>query len=180
MDLRAFGGSALTDDVSVPKDRTQEERAGGVPVTYVPARNTIFLSLALAYAETLEAQRIYFGANVLDYSGYPDCRPDFIRAFEVVARLGTKMGIEGRAVEVCAPLLMLSKAEIVQRGQELRAPLELTHSCYAVSYTHLDVYKRQLEEFLSDLKKGPVGSRVTQVQVEWSRATGQSQDFTIK
>ena len=130
VDLRAFGGSALTDDVSVPKDRTQEERAGGVPVTYVPARNTIFLSLALAYAETLEAQRIYFGANVLDYSGYPDCRPDFIHAFETVARLGTKMGMEGRSVEVCAPLLMLSKAEIVQRGQELRAPLELTHSCY--------------------------------------------------
>lgn len=130
VDLRAFGGSALTGEVSVPKDRTQEERAGGIPVTYVPARNTIFLSLALAYAETLEAQAIYFGANVLDYSGYPDCRPEFIRAFEAVARLGTKMGNEGRTVEVRAPLLMLSKAAIVQRGQELRAPLGLTHSCY--------------------------------------------------
>ncbi len=130
VNLRAFGGSALTDAVGVPKDRTQEARAGEIPVTYVPARNTIFLSLALAYAETLDARTIYFGANVLDYSGYPDCRPEFIRAFETVARLGTKMGIEGRGVEVRAPLLMLSKAAIVQRGQDLRAPLDLTHSCY--------------------------------------------------
>jgi len=130
LDLRVFGGSALTGDVSVPKDRTHEERADEIPVTYVPARNTIFLSLALAYAETLGAYTIYFGANVLDYSGYPDCRPDFIRAFESVARLGTKMGSEGRAVEVRAPLLMLSKADIVRRGQDLRAPLGLTHSCY--------------------------------------------------
>ena len=130
IDLRAIGGSALTGDVEVPKDRTQEERAGEIPVTYVPARNTIFLSLALAYAETLEAQAIYFGANVLDYSGYPDCRPDFIRAFETVARFGTKMGVEGRDVEVRAPLLMLSKAEIVRRGQDLSVPFEITHSCY--------------------------------------------------
>ena len=133
VDLRAFGGSALTAEVAVPKDRTQTERAGEIPVTYVPARNTIFLSLALAYAETLDAQAIYFGANVLDYSGYPDCRPEFIRAFETVARLGTKMGIEGRAVEVRAPLLMLSKAEIVRRGQELEVPFALTHSCYDAS-----------------------------------------------
>ncbi len=130
VDLRAIGGSALTADVEVPKDRTQEERADEIPVTYVPARNTIFLSLALAYAETLDAQAIYFGANVVDYSGYPDCRPDFIRAFETVARLGTKMGAEGRAVEVRAPLLMLSKAEIIRRGQDLVVPFELTHSCY--------------------------------------------------
>lgn len=130
VDLRAFGGSALTAEVAVPKDRTQMERANEIPVTYVPARNTIFLSLALAYAETLQAQAIYFGANVLDYSGYPDCRPEFIRAFEAVARLGTKMGVEGRPVEVRAPLLMLSKAEIVRRGQGLNVPFELTHSCY--------------------------------------------------
>ena len=130
VDLRAFGGSALTAEVEVPKDRTQQERAGEIPVTYVPARNTIFLSLALAYAETQEAQAIYFGANVLDYSGYPDCRPEFIRAFEAVARLGTKMGVEGRAVEVRAPLLMLSKAEIVRRGYDLGVPFALTHSCY--------------------------------------------------
>lgn len=130
VDLRAIGGSALTADVEVPKDRTQEERAVEIPVTYVPARNTIFLSLALAYAETLNASAIYFGANVLDYSGYPDCRPDFIRAFETMARLGTKMGVEGQAVEIRAPLLMLSKAEIVRRGKELNVPFELTHSCY--------------------------------------------------
>ena len=130
VDLRAIGGSALTADVEVPKDRAQEKRAGEIPITYVPARNTIFLSLALAYAETLDAQAIYFGANVLDYSGYPDCRPDFIRAFETVARLGTKMGIEGRTVEIRAPLLMLSKAEIIRRGQDLRVPFHLTHSCY--------------------------------------------------
>jgi 7-cyano-7-deazaguanine synthase len=130
VDLRAFGGSALTDEVSVPKDRTPEERSGEIPVTYVPARNTIFLSLALAYAETLGAQTIYFGANVLDYSGYPDCRPEFIRAFETAARLGTKMGVEGRGMEIRAPLLMLSKADIVQRGLALRVPFELTHSCY--------------------------------------------------
>lgn len=130
VDLRAIGGSALTADVEVPKDRTSDERAGTIPVTYVPARNTIFLSLALAYAETIQASAIYFGANVLDYSGYPDCRPDFIRAFETVARLGTKMGIEGQSVEVRAPLLMLSKADIVRRGQDLHVPFELTHSCY--------------------------------------------------
>lgn len=130
VNLRAFGGSALTAGLEVPKDRTQEERIGGIPITYVPARNTIFLSLALAYAETLEAQAIYFGANVLDYSGYPDCRSEFIQAFETVARLGTKMGVEGRAVEVRAPLLMQSKADIVRRGQELRVPFEFTHSCY--------------------------------------------------
>ncbi|MCW5800539.1 MAG: 7-cyano-7-deazaguanine synthase QueC [Nitrospira sp.] len=130
VDLRAIGGSALTADVAVPKDRTPEARAGEIPVTYVPARNTIFLSLALAYAETVNASALYFGANVLDYSGYPDCRPDFIRAFETVARLGTKMGVEGHGVEVRAPLLMLSKADIVRRGQDLHAPFELTHSCY--------------------------------------------------
>lgn len=130
VNLRALGGSALTDEVAVPKDRTPEERTGEIPVTYVPARNSIFLSLALAYAETQDAQIIYFGANVLDYSGYPDCRPEFIHAFEAVARLGTKMGVAGRTIEVRAPLLMQSKAEIVRRGQELRVPFELTHSCY--------------------------------------------------
>jgi 7-cyano-7-deazaguanine synthase len=130
VNLRVLGGSALTDDVEVPKDRTEQERGGAIPVTYVPARNTIFLSLALAYAETIDARTIYFGANVLDYSGYPDCRPEFIRAFETVARLGTKMGAAGRAIEVRAPLLLLSKAEIVLRGRDLRVPFELTHSCY--------------------------------------------------
>lgn len=137
VNLRALGGSALTDEVEVPKDRTEEERVGAIPVTYVPARNTIFLSLALAYAETLDAQTIYFGANVLDYSGYPDCRPEFIRAFETVARLGTKMGVAGRAIEVRAPLLMQSKAEIVRRGRDLGVPFELTHSCYDPGAGHI-------------------------------------------
>jgi 7-cyano-7-deazaguanine synthase len=130
VNLRAFGGSALTADMAVPKDREPGERSTHIPITYVPARNTIFLSLGLAYAETLQAQAIYFGANVLDYSGYPDCRPAFIQAFEAVALLGTKMGVEGKAIQVRAPLLMLSKADIVRRGQELRVPFELTHSCY--------------------------------------------------
>lgn len=130
VNLRAFGGSALTADLDVPKDRSDEERSTTIPVTYVPARNTIFLSLALAYAETLEAQAIYFGANVLDYSGYPDCRPEFIHAFETVARLGTRMGVAGRTIDVRAPLLMQSKADIIRRGLDLRIPFELTHSCY--------------------------------------------------
>lgn len=130
VDLRALGGSALTSDQPVPKDRSAAERRNGIPSTYVPARNTIFLSLALAYAETVEAQAVYIGANVLDYSGYPDCRPEYLSAFEQVARLGTKSGIEGRGVEIRAPLLTLSKAEIIRLGISLGAPLQLTHSCY--------------------------------------------------
>ncbi len=130
VDLRVFGGSALTGETAVPKDRNHRERSAGIPVTYVPARNTIFLSLALAYAEAKGARAIYFGANVLDYSGYPDCRPEFIKAFEAVARLGTKMGTGDQAIEIRAPLLMLSKAEIIRRGQALGVPFELTHSCY--------------------------------------------------
>ena len=130
VDLRAFGGSALTADWTVPKDRSERERDAEIPLTYVPARNTIFLSLALAYAETLEAVRIYFGGNVVDYSGYPDCRPEYLRAFEEVARLGTRAGVGGRTIAVETPLLHLSKADIIRRGIELGAPLHLTHSCY--------------------------------------------------
>jgi 7-cyano-7-deazaguanine synthase len=130
VDLRTIGGSALTGSEAVPKDRSEQERGAGIPVTYVPARNTIFLSLALAYAEVVGASAIFFGANVLDYSGYPDCRPEFIRAFESVARLGTRIGMAGQPLEIRAPLLMLSKAEIIKRGQALAAPFELTHSCY--------------------------------------------------
>ncbi len=130
LDLRAFGGSALTGEQAVPKDRSEQERSGGIPVTYVPARNTIFLSLALAYAEVVDAGAIYFGANVVDYSGYPDCRPDFIEAFEAMARLGTKRGAAGQAIEVRAPLLKLSKADIIRRGLALAVPFESTHSCY--------------------------------------------------
>jgi 7-cyano-7-deazaguanine synthase len=116
LNLRAIGGSALTSDQEVPKDRSEQARQEAIPVTYVPARNTIFLALALAYAETLEAGRIYFGANVLDYSGYPDCRPDFIRAFEEVARLGTRAGREGHRIEIRAPLLQMTKADIIHLG----------------------------------------------------------------
>jgi 7-cyano-7-deazaguanine synthase len=130
LDLRAFGGSALTADKPVPKDRSEAERRRGIPSTYVPARNTILLSLALAYAETVEASAIYIGANVVDYSGYPDCRPEYLQAFERVARLGTKSGVEGRGIEIRAPLLTLSKAEIIRLGVSLGAPLRLTHSCY--------------------------------------------------
>ncbi|MGE3153093.1 MAG: 7-cyano-7-deazaguanine synthase QueC [Nitrospiraceae bacterium] len=130
LDLRSIGGSALTGDAEVPKGRSAADRAAGIPVTYVPARNSLFLALALGYAETVTAQQIYIGANVVDYSGYPDCRPEFLRAFEEIARLGTKVGVEGQRIEICAPLLQKSKAEIVRIGMALQAPLHLTHSCY--------------------------------------------------
>jgi 7-cyano-7-deazaguanine synthase len=128
LDLRLFGGSALTADLDVPKDRNRRDK--DIPATYVPARNTIFLSLASAYAETMKAARIYFGANVVDYSGYPDCRPEFLRAMEEVLRLGTKAGVEEAAVEIRAPLLTMTKADIIRLGVLLGAPLHLTHSCY--------------------------------------------------
>lgn len=130
VDLRQIGGSALTTKQPVPKDRSQAERREGIPATYVPARNTIFLSLALAYAEVLEASLIYLGANVLDYSGYPDCRPDYLRAFEQLARLGTRAGVMGKGIEIRAPLLQMTKAEIIRVGASLKVPFHLTHSCY--------------------------------------------------
>jgi 7-cyano-7-deazaguanine synthase len=130
VDLRAIGGSALTTDRAVPKDREAAERAAGVPITYVPGRNLIFLSLAAAHAEAVGATTIYFGANVLDYSGYPDCRPEFIRAFEAAVKEGTRAGAEGKAVHVRTPLLKLSKAEIIREGVVLNVPFHLTHSCY--------------------------------------------------
>lgn len=130
VDLRALGGSALTGDLAVPKNRTELDRGHGIPITYVPARNLIFLSLAAAHAEVLGACVIYFGANVLDYSGYPDCRPEFIRAFETAVQAGTKAGVEGKRIEVRAPLLALTKAEIIRLGMTLNVPFHLTHSCY--------------------------------------------------
>ncbi len=130
LDLGLLGGSALTDQIPVPTDRPASERDHGIPVTYVPARNTIFLSLALAYAEVLHADKIYFGANILDYSGYPDCRPEFIKAFTEVAKQGTRLGQEGRPIAIEAPLLFLSKREIIQKGQELDVPFHFTSSCY--------------------------------------------------
>jgi len=130
VDLRALGGSALTGELAVPKNRTETERGRGIPVTYVPGRNLIFLSLAAAHAEVLGAPVIYFGANVLDYSGYPDCRPEFIRAFEAAVQAGTKAGVEGKRIEVRTPLMKLTKAQIVQLGVTLNVPFHLTHSCY--------------------------------------------------
>ncbi len=130
LDLRAIGGSALTGPAAVPKDREGNERSRTIPVTYVPGRNLIFLSIAAAHAEVVGAPLIYFGANVLDYSGYPDCRPDFIRAFEMAVKEGTKAGMEGNSLQVKAPLLMLTKAEIIRQGVELQVPFHLTHSCY--------------------------------------------------
>jgi 7-cyano-7-deazaguanine synthase len=130
LDLRAIGGSALTGPAAVPKDRAGRDHRQGIPVTYVPGRNLIFLSIAAAHAEVVEASLIYFGANVLDYSGYPDCRPEFIRAFEAAAKEGTKAGREGIPLHVKAPLLMLTKEEIIRQGIELQVPFHLTHSCY--------------------------------------------------
>ena len=130
LDLRAIGGSALTGAIDVPKDREAHARSHGIPITYVPGRNLIFLSLAAGYAEVVGASLIYFGANVLDYSGYPDCRPEFIQAFEAAVNKGTKAGVEGHPLQVRAPLLAMSKADIIRKGTELRAPLHLTHSCY--------------------------------------------------
>ena len=130
VNLRALGGSALTDDVPVPKNRTVTDRAHDIPATYVPARNLIFLSLAAAHAEVVGARVIYFGANILDYSGYPDCRPEFIRAFEAAVETGTKAGVEGRHITVRAPLLTMTKTEIILLGVQLDVPFHLTHSCY--------------------------------------------------
>jgi 7-cyano-7-deazaguanine synthase len=131
LDLRAIGGSALTADIAVPKGRTSEAMASGIPVTYVPARNTIFLSHALAWAEVLEAQDIFIGVNFLDYSGYPDCRPEYIEAFERMANLATRAGVEGQSrFTVHAPLIKLSKAEIIKLGTGLGVDFALTWSCY--------------------------------------------------
>jgi len=130
IDLRVFGGSALTDEIAVPKQRSETKIARGIPVTYVPARNTIFLAYALAWAEVAPANNIFLGVNAIDYSGYPDCRPEFIEAFENLAKLGTKGGIEGRRFQVRTPLIKLSKAEIIRKAVELGVDLSLTHSCY--------------------------------------------------
>jgi 7-cyano-7-deazaguanine synthase len=130
IDLRIFGGSALTDDVAVPKQRSETDIARGIPVTYVPARNTIFLAYALAWAEVIPACHIFIGVNAIDYSGYPDCRPEFIKAFEELADVGTRAGVEGGRFQIHAPLIKLSKAEIIRQGIELGVDFSLTHSCY--------------------------------------------------
>lgn len=128
LDLRAFGGSALTDDLDVPKDR--DLGAEEIPITYVPARNTIFLSFALAYAEVRSARDIYVGVNAVDYSGYPDCRPAFIAAFERLANVATRAAVEGALMRIHAPLLHCTKTQIIRRGLELGVDFSLTHSCY--------------------------------------------------
>ncbi|MFT3917803.1 MAG: 7-cyano-7-deazaguanine synthase QueC [Anaeromyxobacteraceae bacterium] len=131
VDLSAFGGSALTDPtIAVPKRRSAKAMSADIPVTYVPARNTVMLALALAHAETIGAADVYVGVNAIDYSGYPDCRPEFLRAFEKLAKVATKAGVEGRPLRVHAPLLRLSKAGIVKLGTSLGVPYRLTLSCY--------------------------------------------------
>ena len=131
IDLRVFGGSALTDDIAVPKGRAEDEMGHGIPVTYVPARNTIFLSFALAWAEVLGSSDVFIGVNALDYSGYPDCRPEFIDAFEKMANLATKAGVEGRqSLKIHTPLIALSKAQIIAKGLGLGIDYGLTSSCY--------------------------------------------------
>jgi 7-cyano-7-deazaguanine synthase len=152
IDLRAFGGSALTDDIAVPKHNDASEVGGGIPVTYVPARNTIFLSYALAYAEVVSADDIFIGVNALDYSGYPDCRPEYIRAYEHMANLATKRGAEGARLRIHTPLIELSKAQIIQRGTALGVDYALTTSCYdppapGVGCGHCDACLLRLKGF---------------------------------
>ncbi|MFC1813568.1 7-cyano-7-deazaguanine synthase QueC [Thermodesulfobacteriota bacterium] len=131
IDLKLIGGSALTDDIEVPKDRDEDEMSGEIPVTYVPARNTIFLSYALGWAEVLGASDIFIGVNAVDYSGYPDCRPEFIAAFENLANLATKVGVEGQSkIKIWTPLIHLTKAEIIKKGTELGVDYGITLSCY--------------------------------------------------
>ena len=131
IDLRAFGGSALTDDIEVPKDRDEANITNEIPVTYVPARNTIFLSFGLAYAETLGANDIFIGVNALDYSGYPDCRPQYIASFQHMANLATKAGVEGESpINIRTPLINLTKSDIIKTGLNLNVDYGLTHSCY--------------------------------------------------
>jgi 7-cyano-7-deazaguanine synthase len=130
IDLRRFGGSALTSDTDVPKSRNPDEMTDSIPVTYVPARNTVFLSFAVAWAEVLEANDVFMGVNALDYSGYPDCRPEYMEAFEQMANLATKRGVEGERLTVHTPLISLTKAQIIRTGVDLGVDYSLTHSCY--------------------------------------------------
>ena len=131
IDLRAFGGSALTDNIEVPKNRDDLDNSNKIPITYVPARNTIFLSFALAYAETINSNDIFIGVNALDYSGYPDCRPEYIKSFETMSNLATKAGVEDESkIKIHTPLINLTKKEIIEKGDELRVDYSITHSCY--------------------------------------------------
>ncbi len=153
IDLRTFGGSALTDDKNIPKDRSASEFSEGIPITYVPARNTIFLSFALAWAEVLAANDIFIGVNALDYSGYPDCRPEYIKAYQSMANLATKAGVEGNQdIVIHTPLIDLTKAQIIRKGTELGMDYSLTHSCYdpsneGVPCGHCDACQLRLKGF---------------------------------
>jgi 7-cyano-7-deazaguanine synthase len=129
-DFSEIGGSALTGAIPVPKNRSEKPMSGSIPVTYVPARNTVLLSIALGWAEVLGARDVFIGVNAVDYSGYPDCRPEFIRAFEKTANLATKAGVEGRRFRIHAPLIRMTKAQIIKKGYTLGVPFRLTHSCY--------------------------------------------------
>jgi 7-cyano-7-deazaguanine synthase len=130
VDLNTLGGSALTADIDVPKDRSEATMSADIPITYVPARNTVMLALALGYAEVIHADAIYVGVNAVDYSGYPDCRPEFIAAFQTLAQLATKTGVEGNPIEIRTPLIHLTKVEIIEAGLALGVDFGLTHSCY--------------------------------------------------
>ena len=130
VDTSIFRGSALTNDIPVPHNRAEAEMSSGIPVTYVPARNTIFLSVALGLAESLQANDLFLGVNAVDYSGYPDCRPEFVKAFEKMANLATKVGVEGGQIRIHAPLIQLTKGQIIQQGLRLSVDYSLTHSCY--------------------------------------------------
>ena len=163
IDLRQFGGSALTDSIDVPTDRNQREMTAEIPVTYVPARNTIFLSFCLAYAEVKQANDIFIGVNAVDYSGYPDCRPEFIKAFETLANLATKAGVEGKeSIKIHTPLIELSKSEIIQKGLELGVDYSMTHSCYdpkegGISCGVCDSCQLRLKGFQEAGAKDPIG-----------------------
>ena len=160
IDLRVFGGSALTADIDVPKDRDAAEMSSGVPITYVPARNTIFLSYALAWAEVLDAHDIFIGVNALDYSGYPDCRPEYIAEFEKLANLATRAGVEGDAVKIRAPLLHLTKREIIDLGMSLGVDYSVTTSCYdpdesGAACGHCDACQLRLKGFSESGRRDP-------------------------
>lgn len=161
LDLRAMGGSALTADIAVPKDRSERELGSGIPVTYVPARNTIFLSYALGFAEVLGARDIFIGVNALDYSGYPDCRPEFVRAFATLANLATKAGVEGDRFSIHAPLVDLTKSEIIKLGLSLGVDYSLTSSCYDPSGEgsacgHCDSCQLRLRGFAENKISDPI------------------------
>jgi len=163
-DLRQFGGSALTSEIAVPKDRPHHQISAGIPVTYVPARNTIFLSFALGMAEAIGAYDIFLGVNALDYSGYPDCRPEFVTAFEHLANLATKAGVEGRRFRIHAPLIQMTKAQIIQEGTRLGVDYSLTTSCYdpspeGLACGHCDSCQLRRKGFVDAGVKDPTGYR---------------------